>query len=600
MKVKKFTCFFVSLVLVGTTLAVSACGGSNSTNSGGGSGKQTEIIIEVDSGGLGTEWVTKAGERFSKLNANKSYAEGKMGVKITPRTVNGVSLNGAETSGTAIFDLSNVASIKTAAGKVLNLNDLATEKYDTRQGNPVSIEDKIDESARARYQIGGEYYALPSIEFYPGMAYDINLFDDYGFYFASPDYENSDRCHTSDILMKDFYFIEVGENGQKSVGPDGIANTVDDGLPSSLYELIALCEYMCENNVVPLSFTGQYAYYSNFMIEALTVSMLGWERAQTLYTFDGELEVITGFTEENLFPGATGGANVKKPVTQTVQVTEETGYYTSWIVEKYYAEAFMELAIMNNWFGNWVENTGFSQKDAQNKFVMSGLGSADKIGMHIDGSFWYNEANTAGYFENRDKLQGQMAAGLNPRKVGWMSLPVNFSTTVTEDNGAGQVFVEMWRSMLVINKNIENNDELREAAMDFVKFIYSDAELSAYTALTSIKKSLNYEISADDSQNLNSYGKQLLGLINDPNNHVLYFEGNNATFEATPNKFVITSWAEGYGMVGEVCYYKARTKNEAKYPNIMETFKKQSISKTNWISLYKGNGTVGGDYEKIN
>ncbi|MGN1062475.1 MAG: hypothetical protein ACI4RO_05030, partial [Candidatus Scatosoma sp.] len=218
----------------------------------------------------------------------------------------------------------------------------------------------------------------------------------------------------------------------------------------------------------------------------------------------------------------------------------------------------------------------------------------------IDGSFWYNEANTAGYFENRDKLQGQMAAGLNPRKVGWMSLPVNFSTTVTEDNGAGQVFVEMWRSMLVINKNIENNDELREAAMDFVKFIYSDAELSAYTALTSIKKSLNYEISADDSQNLNSYGKQLLGLVNDSNNHVLYFEGNNATFEGTPDRFVITSWSVGYGMVGELCYYKARTKNQSKYPNIMETFKKQSVSKTDWISLYKGSGTVGGEYEKIN
>ena len=52
MKVKRLTCFIVSLVLAGTTLAVSACGGSNSTNSGGGSGKQTEIIIEVDSGGI--------------------------------------------------------------------------------------------------------------------------------------------------------------------------------------------------------------------------------------------------------------------------------------------------------------------------------------------------------------------------------------------------------------------------------------------------------------------------------------------------------------------------------------------------------------------
>ncbi len=601
MKMKKLMCLIVSFMLAGAMLTATACDGGNSTDSGGFTGNETEIIIELDSGGVGTEWVVKAGERFSKLNANKSYAEGKKGVKITPKTVNGVNLNGSETSGTAIFDLSGVASINTAAGKVLNLDDLVKEKYDTRKGQSISIEDKIDESARARYKIGGEYYALPSIEFYPGMAYDINLFDDYGFYFASPDYKNPDRRYMSSILGEEFYFIEVGEDLQKSVGPDGKAGTADDGLPSSLYELIALCEYMSNHDagVIPLSFTGQYAYYSNFMIEALTVSMLGWERAQTLYTFNGELEVVTGFSEENLFPGATGGANIKKPITKKVQVTEECGYYTSWIVEKYYAEAFMELAIANGWFGSWAENTGFSQKDAMNKFVMSGLGSADKIGMHIDGSFWYNEANTQGYFEDRDKLQG-MAGGLNPREVGWMSLPVNYSETVTEGNGKGQVFVEMWRSMLVINKNIENNDELREAAQDFVKFIYSDAELSAYTALTSIKKSLNYEISDSDSQNISSYGKQLLGLVNDPDNHVLYFEGNNATFEGTPDRFVITSWANGYGWVGELCYYKARTKNAGKYPSVMDTFKQQSISKTAWSSLYRGSGTVGGEYDKIN
>ncbi|MGN1062430.1 MAG: hypothetical protein ACI4RO_04805, partial [Candidatus Scatosoma sp.] len=68
MKMKKLTCLIVSLMLAGATLAAGACGG---TSGGSGSGKQTEIIIEVDSGGLGTEWITKAGERFSKLNADK-------------------------------------------------------------------------------------------------------------------------------------------------------------------------------------------------------------------------------------------------------------------------------------------------------------------------------------------------------------------------------------------------------------------------------------------------------------------------------------------------------------------------------------------------
>ena len=59
------------------------------------------------------------------------------------------------------------------------------------------------------------------------------------------------------------------------------------------------------------------------------------EGARNNYDFNGQSEIVTGYTEESLF----GLADVKVPETQVVDITEENGYYTTWEVEKYYAEA---------------------------------------------------------------------------------------------------------------------------------------------------------------------------------------------------------------------------------------------------------------------
>lgn len=590
---KTAMCGVLSLVAVASA---AGCGGGGSKIDT----TKTTLYIALDGGGLGTEWVTDAAQRFNEKYPDKSYAEGKKGIQVVPQPSSGVIMGASETSGTVLYDLTAVQSISQNAGKMLCIDDIVTEVLEMRNGQEVSIEDKIPEESRARYQVNGKYYALPSVEYYPGMAYDINLFDRYGYYFAKPDYTNPGRRFTSTVTGETYQFVEEPElnaNGEideesenKSCGPDGEYGTDDDGLPSSLYELIALCEYMKNDGVSPINFTGYYDDYSNFMIAALTVAMQGWERASANYTFTGKLEVVTGFSNDSLFNGNNAVAkSIKKPITQTIDVTEECGYYTTWSVEKYYAEAFMQLCCDLDWFGSSA-NSNDSQQTAQNKFVWSDTKGKEKIAMHIDGSFWYNEANMAGNFEDRDISLG-LQAGLKPRKVGWMTLPVNYSETVTEGNGKGQVFLDMWRSMLVINKNVENDPELLNAAKDFVKFLYTDDELSKYTAKTSIRKSLDYSVSATDADNMSSYGKQLMRLLSDENNKVLYFEGNNATFNNSPGTFVfITYQSVGMFSCNGKSFYKAYRNNEI--ASAADAFKSQSFDKAYWERFYKGSQSV--------
>lgn len=593
------------LALLGAlTLSASCafgCGGGGGTNSGNGenggntdAGDKITLEVLVDSGGLGTEWVTEAGKRFATANKNTNWGvddkgKAKVGVTVKAITSSGVNIGqSSKTATTAIYDLTDVSSLAEAVngGYVLEIDDIMTEKFDNREGVNVSIDDKIAAENKGRFTYGGKYYAAPSMEYYPGMAYDINLFDKQGYYFAKEGV--SGVAFNSTVLNQTFNFVEPTEAGlaNKSCGPDGVFGTDDDGLPSSLFELIALCEKMAGEGVKPLSFTGQYPQYSSFLLSGLTAALQGYERARAGYTFDGEFEVVTGYSSENLFPGFDGA---KKPNTKTVTVTEQNGYYSSWAVEKYYAEAFLELANSKGWFSSAISG-GVSQKDAMMKFVLSGYGSTtERIGMHIDGSFWYNEANIEGYFDQWAALSGE-GGSLTGRQVAWMALPVNFDTAVTEGNGKGQTMFDMWSSMLAINANVVNNPAKMAAAKAFVQFLCSDSELSKFTSLTSITKSLDYSLTSADFDSMSSYGQRLWNMtrVNDKNK-VVYFTADNETFKATSNLFAHGWDTDGaFSVKGSPSYYEYRLS----YPNstLAEAFGLQKITKEAWKSLYKGAG----------
>ena len=585
---KKFISLICCVLLALTPIFVTGCG--DGTGDGGESNEislpqaeegKTNLVVELKSGGTGVQWLVDAGQRFSELKANEVYEEGKKGIVILPTPVENPSIKNAESSGSAIIDVMGQVNIESAAreGRVIALDDVLTTKNDTREGQPISPLDKISEEQRSRYMYNGHYYAGPSCEYYPTVTYDKNLFDEKHTYLAREEYYEEGYELVSEILGTSFYFLpnsgDIKQQEQmKSCGPDGVYGTDDDGLPSSLYELIALCEYLSSEGIAPFNFTGLYKYYSNFLVSALYTSLQGYEGARNNYEFNGESEIVTGYTSEDLF--RAGGPKV--PTTQKMAITEDNGYYTSWEVEKYYAEAFMDLCIAEGWFP--AVTSGDSQKAAMSKFV---VGSKPKIAMHIDGSYWYNEATEGdNYFEDWEKLNN--LTGFEVRDVRAMALPVNISESVKEGEGKVQALLEMNYGMFVINSSIKDNPGLVRAAKEFLAFLYTDAELSAYTASTSILRSMNYSLLSKDASNVSIYGEKLISAISSGRSKVVYFAAENETFKANTASFE-QSWNNAvFSVEGVPSLYEALYQYDM---SVFEAFEAQKITADLWARMKK-------------
>ncbi len=605
---KKIISILCCALMLISSFMISACGDPDS--------KKTKIFVEIKAGGTGEAWLTNAGKRFADKVGNYSYESGKEGVVIMPDPVESFSIKNAETSATNIYDLMSVVDVENYArgGKILCIDDVLTTKSDTRDGIPISPLEKISEEQRSRYMYDGHYYGGPTCEYYPTITYDRNLFNKYSLYFASPEeiaMSAPDEllvCHESSILADEYYFLprQNASNYQKSCGPDGTYGTEDDGLPSSLLELIALCEYMKNTyGIHPFNFPGSYKYYSNFLLSALYTSLQGYDNARGNYEFTGEIEIVVGFEDDYLFPGVDEKtklpiSTVRKPITKTVTITEETGYYTSWEIEKYYAEAFMDLCVKQSWFGPSATNND-DQRASMQKFVFSDAQDGDlKIAMLLDGTYWYNEANEIGkYFE---MLENYLIEGYGePRDVRVMPLPVNLTETVAEGEGKPQTLLEMNYGMFVINNNVQKNPGLMQACKDFLTFMYTDDELSKYTATTSILRSMNYTLKTEDEETISTFGSNLINVVSNSDysktgltNKVVYFSATNDTFKKGSASFE-QSWlnpvfaADGYPTLYEALH----TPKSANLDEVHEIFCSHSLSKAIWQAMYKGNSVVG-------
>ncbi len=582
---KKLVALLTCALLAIAPLMVAGC--TQQKPQGPDNSGKTVIFVEVKSGGTGVQWLVDAGARFSALKEGVSYEEGKSGVVIEPKTVDNPSIKNAETSGSTIVDVMGEVNIESAAreGRIVDISDVLTTASDVRTGTPISPLEKIPAEQRSRYIYNGKYYAGPSCEYYPVISYDKNLFDEYHMYLVRPEYANEEDALpvTSEVLGSVYYFLPTGgaiNNSMKSCGPDGEYGTDDDGLPSSLNELIALCEYLKSEGINPFNFTGGYKYYSNFLLSALYTSLQGFEGARNNYEFNGQSTIVTGYTNENLF----GLDNVKVPTTQVVDVTEATGYYTTQEVEKYYAEAFMALCIEREWFGPSVTN-GDSQKAAIQKFVLNNLPN-NKIAMHIDGSYWYNEGSEGtNYFEQWKALN--QLTGFEERDVRVMSLPVNLTESVQEGEGKVQALLDMNYGIFVINSAIDSNAGLVKAAKDFLAFLWTDAELSAYTASTSILRSMNYSLSSNDANKISVYGEYLLSAVSSGRSKVVYFVADNPTFKANAISLQ-QSWTNAIFSVGTTpSLFEALTSTSP--TTIEDAFESQQFSASDWANMYKAN-----------
>lgn len=577
---------FLKKLLV-LALSVTMCFSSFACTNGSGSGGDTTVInIMNNGGGCGRVWLDNAIARFQEKIGDKSYAPGKKGVSFEIEHNIQTQASTMATSGFDVYFTTSDSFPYALAqrGLLYDVTEFINrDSYEDEDGNiTVSILDKIDPNYHDVLKgADGQFYAIPHEEWFPGLSYDAELFELRNLYFAAPE-ETNVRVYECDYGTGRFV---ANAEAKKSSGNDGVYGTYDDGLPSSLLELLILCSRIKNQlSMVPFTVSGRNAPYTNYLLESLWASLSGYDQFMGTYTFDSEMEVVTGYTDEPLFPGVD---YIKKPITEKVRLTEETGYLATDNVNRYYASAFMEIMYREGWYSNDVNNNS-SHTGAQSNFIFSGVNGKQTVAMLIEGNYWYNESVTCGNFDDYFAF----FPNKTERDIRWMPLPTSLTVSATEGNGRDNILLDTGVSYTFINNRTQyKTDGCLDALLDFLTFIYSDEEMSHFTQCTGLgKAAMNYDITEEDWEQMEPFKQSMWELRR--NNKVIYGSASNETFRSAVADFIpsqtFTTFL--YNIDGRL-YICDLYAHRAGY-GAQDCFEATRKDLTIWQGVYKGDQTI--------
>lgn len=467
---------------------------------------KTQLYVFSYDGGYGTDWLRTASKRFEDLYKNKSLEPGKTGVQVildceknavTAETIkNGTNQVYFIEGNDDYHILRNKGCFEDITSVVTTVSD-----YDGK-----TIEEKLTAEQRAYWGVdeNGEthYYALPHYEGYYGIIYNVDLFDRKGFYFANEKGENSDGD-----------FIFVGDNENKSAGPDGLLGTADDGLPATYEEFYQLCNRIADNGIVPLLWTGEvYNQYVTSLTHSFVADFEGREQMNLNYSFDGTATSL----------GKIVNGNFVKDTTPTV-ITTKNAYELSRQQGKYEAIKFTQTIATTDRFHNAEAFSTLTQLDAQERFLkssfQSGDGLNDPCAMLVDGVWWESEATNV--FNSMVQGRGEMASKTS-RHFAWMYLPKANASLI----GSKNVLCDVMDSKCFVRSGLD--DVHKQLALDFVQFVNSDQSLQEFSVITGAPKALQYELTDDDIAKLSPYSRSLFAYKESAD--VIYAQNQNSLF----------------------------------------------------------------------
>lgn len=539
----------------------------NGSNGGVSSGDPTKDVLYIynQAGADGSVWLENAAKRFEEAYADVSFSEGKIGVQVEVETTNmAFHAQTMQSSNYQLYFARPNESVweLTQMGLLADISDVVCERLD---GEYKSIQDKIYDETRSSCMAIGKYYALPHYEAYAGLTYDLDLFTEENLFFA--DGENGNYY---DSQFGSAYFVQ-SEYDRKSCGPDGIYDTQDDGLPSSLVEFLILCDYMKqEKNITPFTFTGKYLNYSNMLVSALWASLAGADEMKATYTLDSngtEIDVITGYVGE-------------EPVSERVVITPENAYKLYDSMARYYATAFMEIAENEGWFSDRSYQGSCTHKDAQSEFILNGISGREEIGMLIEGSWWHNEATTYNIFQDYAVLSGSG----EERNLAWMSLPTQVYDSVTEGNGREQTLMVAECSYAFINANVDERAE--NICKEFLKFLYTDEELQYFTQETGMRKAVEYDMTENQLSEMDTFQQSLYAVCRD--SKVVYEIMDNYTYIANRAMLNVAWNSEFYNPRVNGTNYSSFIQAIRAGRTAAEIFEATRISQNRWNEIING------------
>lgn len=459
---------------------------------------KTQVQVFTYNAGFKDEWLWQLEADFEEANKDTVYEEGKKGVQIHHEgAMKRFSSDDIKNSNFDVFFMEGGDYYSwRQSGALEDLTGIvtATSKYDNK-----TIKSKMNEKQISYF--GGltsenaeeKYYALPHYKGAMALIYNVEIFDEYGFYISDSE--------TTSLISK--------TNPNKSKGPDGktgkengVDYSMDDGLPATYDEFFYLCGQMLKRGVTPFVMPGTFTdYYVNILYNALQAEYEGLEQMELNLSFKGEATDLIKLND-------AGTAIVKdsdgNPVIESATIDYTNGYDVFRQAGKYYALDFVKKMVgKEEYYNEDGFNTAFTQTDAEETFLKSGTDmsvSDEKYAMLVDGSWWEAEANVV--FNNMAKKDDKYSK--QNRKFGWLPLPKANKAKLEEGNN---VFLDYLEAAVCVKSNLGAN---KQAALDFVQYVCSDGALDKFTNITHALKDFNYEVSEETLSQANYFTKSLI------------------------------------------------------------------------------------------
>ena len=472
---------------------------------------KTQLYVYNFDGGVGSDWLEAVSTRFEEKYADTEFepGTGKKSVEIVPEKGKDSLTTIATSEYNVIFDERVTYNDYISQGLFLDITDIVAEETladvtDDKETGRI-IDKMSPEQVAAFTALDGKHYVLPHYEVYTGIVYDVDVFTNNSLFFT-----------------QDGKWTKV--EAEKSVGPDGVKGSYDDGLPSSYEELYKLITRMVQVSVIPFIWSGQYPTYTNDLLSGLWVAMAGKDEFSLNFNFGDGVQANT--TEIVSSFDANGD-----PVLQEVTITPETGYLLNQQAAKYYAYQVLEHIMSNSsYYASDLITEVLTHLDAQTEFIYSNLENKP-IGMIIEGSYWYNEAS-----DSLKRSENTYKERAKNRNFAWMPLPRQLTGTVTEGNGTKNTVLDTLGAFGFINANIKDDANKVALAKKFLKFCYTDESLQEFTGLTGIPKALNYDL---PTEGLDRYPTSLIQIRK--NSDVVYPYSASKIFVNSQSSFSFAS-----------------------------------------------------------
>ena len=498
MKQKRIALLMASLMATSTVVTVAGCSGEVIDNTS--NDPRASITVATWDGGVGYAWLEQAAREFEEIYKDSTnFEEGKVGVVINvdaDRKYTGTGIENTTldkdiyfTEGINYYRLLNT-------GKIADLTSIMTTPLE----DGTKIIDKVEDNyAEFLKTDDGKYYAIPFYDSFYSFAYDKTLWAQKGYYFDA-----------FGEFTKDTSILGLGPDGMTGV-VDGIDYTMDDGLPETYAQFNRLLEKMRRDSVTPFvwSEAGQ-EYLANYLYTHWA-SNEGYEQMMLNINFEG--------TANSLVNVAADGTVTNLP---EEEISFKNGYMLQKQNGKYDALRFMG-EILCATAENYEKRT--NHIDAQSAFVKNGIEHDKPIGMIVEGSWWENEAEGAfKSLSNNDKQRHDYGILPTPR--------------VDENSPTGQ---RTWLSLSSSYGFVSSSSKNKDLALEFMRYLHTDKQLSAFTAETHMTRALEYDVLEQDQAALTTYAKSIIDIKK--NGKVIYPYSSLANVVNNDAMFTAYTWA---------------------------------------------------------